>query len=91
MRISWDVDPAAGVDGVLPTLCTQRVNPKNGRMEWKFLGPKGIAEWIDGPVEVRAKGVDGVDEDEMEAWVQLLEGDVHDAFVCLGYLSCFDR
>jgi metaxin len=80
VKVSWDVSPAAGVDGVLPTLCIRRHKPKSGQLEWNFLGPKGIAEWIDGPVELKEK--DTQFNDEMEAWVQLLEGDVHDALVC---------
>jgi len=81
VKVAWDISPAAGVDGMLPTLCIQRHNPKSGRREWKFLGSKGIAEWIDGPVELQEK--DTFYNDEMEAWVQLLEGDVHDALVVL--------
>jgi metaxin len=80
VKVNWNMSPAAGVDGMLPTLCIQRHNPKVNRREWKFLGPKGIAEWIDGPVELREK--DNVFRDEMEAWIQLLEGDIHDALVC---------
>jgi len=79
VKVCWDLGSAAGVDGQLPTFCIRRHNSKTGRREWKFLGPKGIAEWIDGPAELQEK--DSPFSDEMEAWIQLLEGDIHDA-VC---------
>ena len=89
VKVRWDISPEGGVDGHLPTLVTK----ENGKAE--VVGSSAIPGWVDGVLSQKEEeGLEGYKDsaakDESRAWVSLLEGTVHSAFVSiLIFPSCF--
>ncbi|PAV23507.1 hypothetical protein PNOK_0057500 [Pyrrhoderma noxium] len=80
VKVRWDISPEGGVDGHLPTLVTKM----NGKAE--VVGSSAIPGWVDGVLSQKEEeGLEGYKDsaakDESRAWVSLLEGTVHSAFL----------
>lgn len=95
VRVRWDIDPAGGVDGRLPTLW---LPPQAGEADWtkargQVLGVRMVPGWADNMQGVHGWSselegyIDSQARDESRAWVALMEGVVHAALVC--FLSAF--
>lgn len=79
INVRWDISHEGGVDGHLPTL----ISVENGKAE--VYGSRMIPGWVDSVLQKEEEELEGYKDtasrDESRAWISLLEGTVHSAFL----------
>jgi metaxin len=84
--LRWDITPDGAIDRHLPNLHIPLENPEKDDGSGDILAAHMIPGWVDAHMGESGELEGYKDEkskDESRAWVSLLEGDVHNAFVRL--------